>query len=80
MSIIQKEKFDIIIESLISKQITSDQLLKFLNKNRFKLYNDPNSAETGDFLTDISLNSQDQVRLIQFMRIFILFLFITFIF
>ena len=55
MSLQNKEKFNQFIESLVNKQITCEQLLRCLNKNRFKLYsNVPNES---DLLADLSLNS-----------------------
>jgi hypothetical protein len=58
-----KEKFDQFIESLIRKQITCEQLIRCLNKNRFKLYTDPNN-ESDVSLADLSLSNQntDQVK------------------
>jgi hypothetical protein len=56
------EKFDSFIENLIQKKITHEQLIKCLNKNRFKLYSDAHN-ESDVSLADLSLSTQntDQV-------------------
>jgi hypothetical protein len=49
-----KEKFDSVIEKLINKKISCEDLLSHLNNNRLKFYNDTRSSEV---LADLSINN-----------------------
>ena len=51
---LNKEKFDSVIEKLLNKQLSCDDLLNHLNSNRLKFYNDSKACE---ILADISLNT-----------------------
>jgi hypothetical protein len=49
-----KDKFDSVIEKLINKNISCEDLLSHLNNNRLKFYNDTRSSEV---LADLSINN-----------------------
>lgn len=50
----EKEKFDSVIEKLINKKISCEDLLNHLNNNRLKFYNETRSS---DVLADLSINN-----------------------
>ena len=51
---VNKEKFDFVIEKLINKQLSCEDLLNHLNNNRLKFYND---SKTCEILADLSINT-----------------------
>ena len=50
----EKDKFDSVIEKLINKKISCEDLLNHLNNNRLKFYNETRSSE---ILGDLSINN-----------------------